>query len=137
MKADVDADENLETSAEQQSHSLYETCAHGGDGEKTGRSMLRTLNPNVCLTRLNIESELMKTSSHVNVARASTESPLRRELLTRRALNTTRHPPGRQDSNAATKSKRNSASKTRANCRCFGRPLVCSVCLTRSWLCQL
>jgi len=105
-----------------------------GEWEKTARNTLQTLNPNVCLTRLNVDCELTKAGSGVSVGRVTTESPLRRKLLTLRALNATRQPSCHDDGNMATKSKRHSAlksSSSRPNCRCFGRPMICSICLTR------
>ena len=71
-------------------------------------------------------------------------SPLHRGLLTRRVLSASRRQSRyddtmvtkthHNDSATATKSKRHSASKmssARSYCRCFGRPSVCSICLTR------
>ena len=135
-RLDVGADETLQTSTSRQSHTLCEASSLivRVEDDKMARNTLRTLNPNIYLTRLNVDGDLMKVGGSISVGRVSTESPLRRKLLTRRALNATQCPARCDDSTAAAKSKRHSASKTSSTCRCFGRPMVCSVCITRSVL---
>ena len=131
--------ENSPTSVLQQSNGFCETAPHSklGDGEKT-RSTLQTLSPNVRLTRLDVDSELTRNGGSVNVRRVNKKSALHRELLTRRALSASRFPSRRNDGVTATKSRRHDASRsssTQTKCRCFGRPMVCSICITRSDLC--
>ena len=141
MKTGAIADENVNTSVLQQSHGLSELNSQImlGNGEKIVRSTLQSLNPKVSLTRLNEKSdcEPTKAGGSVSVRRVSVESPLCRELLVRCALSASRRPSRHDDSAMATRSKRHQASKTsstRPKCRCFGRPSVCSICLTRSIL---
>ena len=118
------------------SHTLCQVDSRSqqGDREKMSRNTLQVLSPNICLPRLNIASELTKTGGSVNVRHINNESPLRRKLLTRRALNASHRPSHGDDSTAVSKSKRHNASKTSSTCRCFGRPMVCSICVTRSVL---
>jgi len=130
-RLDDGACENRPTPALQLSDSLCDVKSLNihGDAEKLSRDTLRTLSPNVCLTRLNVDHDLAKTCASVAVKHTNVKSPLRRDLLMRRALNDSHY---HDDIAMATKSKRHSASKSRAKCRCFGRPMVCSVCITRS-----
>jgi len=127
-------DENRSASALlHRSHSLCEQNSHTTHGHraKTARSTLQMLNPNVCLTRLNVDTDVTNSGGSVNIRCERTDSPLRRRLLTRRAVNADRH---RNDDTAVTKSKRHGVPKSssRHKCLCFRRPSVCSICLTRS-----
>ena len=135
-------DENVLTSVLPQSCSLVDAALHDklGDGEKTARDTLRTLSPNVHLMRLDVDGELSKNGGSVNVKRVNKKSALHRELLTRRAINASRFPSRRDDGAAASKLKRHNMSKTPLTypkCRCFGRPMICSICLTRSVFCSV
>ena len=134
-------DENLATASSQQSQASCDASSLNvrADVKNTSRDTLRALNPNICLTRLSIDHELTKTGSSVGktgagvgVSRVSTESPLRRKLLTRRALTASHQTTHVNDVvTTAAKAKRHGASKMSASCRCFGRPMVCSICLAR------
>jgi len=125
-------DENEHKSSLQQSHTLHEM--NSLNTEKTSRNTLQIKNLNVVLTRLAIDGELKKNGGSISAGLvAATESPLRRKLLKRCALNGAHHPSRQHDGAATSKSRQHNALKTssRSNCRCFGRPMVCSVCLKR------
>ena len=142
MRSGDGVDENALTLELHQSCSLLETAKRnkqrGGDREKAACNMLRTLNPNVLLTRLNVDCVLSKNGGSVNVRRVHKKSALHHKLLTRHAMNAPRFPSHCDNSIAAAKSKRHNTSKTpltHSKCRCFGKPMVCSMCITRSVFC--